>query len=310
MDILQKVSKDKHGIYVIDKDSATASESSTEGFEKIEKIFNFQDTINFLHLFRLLHALRFLQRSAKNGETVGDFAAGYCELPSLCASSFMKFNYYCFEFDYKKLVKASKRKIGSFNRVLVRKDLTKPNNLIPDNFFDCGICLEFAEHVDPTAFMDIFLFGLNRVLKMGAKVLFSTPNIAAGGVLGAWHIHEYTYKEFVNIVEAAGFEVLESFGLSSSNDRTAMPSFPEFFDKFKDMMPSSFSSQFKLINKPEVSREFSLICRKILDPVNNISSKIDISESIRYNLDREEKKRQRLSKREKNSAKVVRVKPV
>lgn len=307
MNLLQdKVQTDKHGIYVIDSDGTTAHESSTEGFEKVEKIFNLQDTMNFLHLFRLLHALRFLQRFAKNDTNVGDFAAGFCELPSLCASNFRKYNYYCFEYDYKKLVKASKRKIGSFNRILVRKDLTRGVDIIPNEFFDAGICLEFSEHVDPMALMDVFLPELNRVLKMGAPVLFSTPNIAAGGVLGAWHIHEYTYTEYREIVETAGFEILEAYGLSSSNDRSIESSDTAFFEHFRNMMPSSFSSQFKLIDQPEVSREFSLVCRKKATSASKISSIVDISESLRYNEERREKKRTKEEKNKKPS-KIKRV---
>ena len=102
----------------------------------------------------------------------------------------------------------------------------------PDNTFDVVVCWETMEHFNFNVLP--FLWELARVLKPGGEAAFTVPNMARlesrarllvgrgisspvaeladqlrGNTFGL-HWREYTMDELVDVVEYAGFEVLET----------------------------------------------------------------------------------------------------
>jgi len=85
-----------------------------------------------------------------------------------------------------------------------RADATK----IPyrDSSFDYLFCTEVLEHIpnSEAVLQDCF-----RVLKPGGSAFFTCPN--GKGVAGKYmcaHIRFFSYKEFINVIEEAGFEIV------------------------------------------------------------------------------------------------------
>jgi methionine biosynthesis protein MetW len=95
-----------------------------------------------------------------------------------------------------------------------------------DNFFDIVVAGEIIEHIFDT---DLFLTEIRRVLKLGGKLLISTPNVASLGrrlllLFGAsplvelspnepgsvGHIRYFTFKTLKKILEKHGFKILAS----------------------------------------------------------------------------------------------------
>lgn len=97
-----------------------------------------------------------------------------------------------------------------------------------DGQADCAVFSEVIEHLNPH-YVGHTLSEINRVLKNGGGPILTTPNIASlfrrlGLLLGiqpqyVYHVHEYTMREVVELLEAYSFKILEA-RYSDVNDLT------------------------------------------------------------------------------------------
>lgn len=252
----------KDGYYV--QHSSLKDISSLEGYEMTDRILSFKNISNFIHLFRVWIGFGFVRNNFKNGATIVDIGSGFCEIPDLLACNFGKYNYYCLEFDSKKLEKVAKRKIGSFNRVLVQTDLSKASLPFADDAVDCAISIESIEHIPKDNGLKLLL-EINRILKVGGKLLLTTPNVRNSEMVEAFHIYEYEFNEMRAFLATAGFEILECFGLNiSKNIRNIDKQRKDdaCYNSLRKILPSSVIKPFFSFDKPDESKAFGIICRK------------------------------------------------
>ncbi len=255
---------DEYGIYLQHDKRKYPDESSLEGFDQMRRLGECQDMRNWLHMYRVLMGFKFLSDSTKKHAVVADIGAGYCEMPSMCQTAGKRFNYYCFEFDYKKLKTVSQRKIGNFNRILIRSDLTQGKLPLPKACVDTVVCAEFAEHIGKELWISL-LKDISRVCKVGAKAIFTTPNIEAGGIPMAEHIYEYAHYEFSELIEAAGFDIDRKFGLASSlNIRNYDKRYAsnKLYKSIRRIWPSQFIKPLIGTEDPANCKEVVLFCTK------------------------------------------------
>lgn len=119
------------------------------------------------------------------------------------------------------------RYFPSANPVGTKNDLrTEPLGFL-DNTIDSLICLEVIEHLSDVPYhhattltgLFFFLEEVYRVLKVGGKALFSTPNAASlwtiqraflqqPPMMYEWHFREFTVDEIRRIMESVGLEVV------------------------------------------------------------------------------------------------------
>lgn len=285
IDTIAKLPTDEHGIYIQHSVCENSETCSFEGFDQMLKLGQCHDVINWLHMYRILMGYKFLLSKVKPMSVIADLGAGYCELPMMCQTAGRRFNYYCFEFDYKKLKTVAARRIGRFNRVLIRSDLSQGIIPLPDESVDAIICTEFAEHIAQERFIAL-LADINRICKPGCQVVFSTPNILGGGIPKADHIYEYTHDEFVELIEAAGFAINHKFGLASSkNIRNFDKSLAgnTLYESIREVWPSVFIKPLMGTDDPASCKEVVLHCTKA-GPYDAARIKlIDFSMSAKFN---------------------------
>jgi len=238
---ISRLQPDQHGILVAN--NIKPQGCSLEGFKQLDRLETGEDLRNYLHLFRMMLAYRFVTSNAKQGSVVADIGAGYCEMTKFFATAGCKFDYYAFEADRSKLVSAAKMKVGSFKRRLIQIDLSLGRVPLPDNSVDVLLCLEFAEHIPRSCFISL-LSDLNRICKNGAPALFTTPNCMGGGVPNADHVYEYTHTEFESLLAAAGFKVVDAFGIASKHninaiDKTSLAA-NDFYRNMRKLLPPAF----------------------------------------------------------------------
>jgi len=81
--------------------------------------------------------------------------------------------------------------VENTNEKVEFKQMTIPPIEFADNSFDAAICFQVIEHIkDDHAFVK----EIERVLKPGASIIFTTPNIKTTLTRNPWHIREYTVK--------------------------------------------------------------------------------------------------------------------
>ncbi|MEM0241072.1 MAG: class I SAM-dependent methyltransferase [Candidatus Nezhaarchaeales archaeon] len=123
----------------------------------------------------------------------------------------------------------------------IRADLERNRLDLADASMDCAVFTEVLEHLSPYCVGHI-ISEINRVLKPGGKLVLTTPNIASLfrrlrlllGVQPQYitHIHEYTKKEVVELLERHGFRILEAH-YSEVNDLTLVDAEPGDHMKLK-----------------------------------------------------------------------------
>ncbi len=94
------------------------------------------------------------------------------------------------------------------------QDLTvNPHIDFPDGYFDVIVCFEFMEHIK-TQFLPPIIDEAYRLLRVGGKGLFSTPNSnGSNKKLPKDHIYEYSYEECISLFYEAGFYIMDAVGV-------------------------------------------------------------------------------------------------
>ena len=123
----------------------------------------------------------------------------------------------------------------------IRADLERDRLDLADGSVDCAVFTEVLEHLNPY-YVGRTMSEINRVLKPGGRLILTTPNIASlfrrlRLLLGAQpqyvtHVHEYTKREVVELLEKHGFRVLEA-RYSEINDLTYVDAEPGEHVKLK-----------------------------------------------------------------------------
>ncbi|MEM2079649.1 MAG: class I SAM-dependent methyltransferase [Nitrososphaerota archaeon] len=131
----------------------------------------------------------------------------------------------------------------------VRADLERDRLDLADASVDCAVFAEVLEHLNPY-YVGHTMSEVSRVLKLGGKLILTTPNIASLfrrlrlllGVQPQYvtHVHEYTRREVVELLERYGFRVLEA-RYSEVNDLTLVDAEPGEYVK-----PRSYRDLLKL----------------------------------------------------------------
>ncbi|MEM2197353.1 MAG: class I SAM-dependent methyltransferase [Sulfolobales archaeon] len=126
----------------------------------------------------------------------------------------------------------------------VRADLERDRLDLADASVDCVVFTEVLEHLNPY-YVEHAISEVSRVLKLGGKLILTTPNIASLfrrlrlllGVQPQYniHVHEYTKKEVVELLERHGFRVLEA-RYSEVNDLTYVNAEPGEHVKLKSYL--------------------------------------------------------------------------
>lgn len=103
-----------------------------------------------------------------------------------------------------------------FDISYIKADLERDRMAIGNRACDVAIFTEVLEHINPY-YVHHTLYEINRVLKTGAFIILTTPNIASlfrrlKLLLGRnpvyrYHVKEYTKDEVENMLESAGFKV-------------------------------------------------------------------------------------------------------
>ena len=124
---------------------------------------------------------------------------------------------------------------------MIKADLERDKLDLADNSVDCAVFTEVLEHLNPY-YVSHAMSEINKVLKLGGKLILTTPNIASlfrrlRLLLGiqpqyVTHVHEYTKKEVEELLKKHGFRVIKSL-YSEINDLTLVNAEPGEHMKIK-----------------------------------------------------------------------------
>jgi len=254
--------KFEDGIYI--QHTALQEISSLEGYDMVNRLLTFKNLQNFIHLMRVWLGYNFVSKYAGPFSVVVDLGCGFAEIPDLLFCNRHKHNYYCLDFDIRKLKKVAERKIGSYNRVLVQNDLSRTELPFPDNSVDAVLCIETLEHI-PLGAGIALLYEVNRKLKDDGVFLVTTPNVRNSKTVEAFHIYEWEYSELTETLVALGFVITDTFGLNIAKNITTLDSANkgvEDYEIARKILPSAIVKPFFSFKYPYDSRAFGLICRK------------------------------------------------
>jgi len=127
---------------------------------------------------------------------------------------------------------------------VIKADLERDKLDLADNSVDCAVFTEVLEHLNPY-YVSHAMSEINKVLKLGGKLILTTPNIASlfrrlRLLLGiqpqyVTHVHEYTKKEVEELLKKHGFRVIKSL-YSEINDLTLVNAEPGEHMKIEDQV--------------------------------------------------------------------------
>jgi SAM-dependent methyltransferase len=139
-----------------------------------------------------------------------------------CALKLMGYKVIAYDYDPDPYLDIAK----AYNVKVVKCDLERDSIDMEDESVDCAVFSEVIEHINPY-YINHTLSEINRVLKVGGKLIVTTPNIASlfrrlKLLLGKQpvyklHVKEYTKDEVEELLRNSGFKMLESF-YSEVND--------------------------------------------------------------------------------------------
>lgn len=124
------------------------------------------------------------------------------------------------------------------------------------NKYDVIICLEVAEHVEPSMTLDI-LRGIKERLAPGGVAFVSTPCYDAHTGAAANHVNEMSYDAFGSLIEHAGLGIQASYGTFASIKDYKDKMYPEHrasFDALREYYDSNYLSTIFAPLYPQHSR--------------------------------------------------------
>ena len=174
----------------------------------------------YLEFWRRALVLELVRKYCPKGGTVIDLGAQ----PFIISCALKLMNYEVIAYDYN-----PGRYLGiakACNVKVVKCDLERDSLDLKDSSVDYAVFSEVLEHINPY-YVHHTLTETNRVLKVGGKLIVTTPNIASlfrrvKLLLGKQpvyrlHVKEYTKDEVEKLLKEYGFRILESF-YSEVND--------------------------------------------------------------------------------------------
>jgi 2-polyprenyl-3-methyl-5-hydroxy-6-metoxy-1,4-benzoquinol methylase len=126
--------------------------------------------------------------------------------------------------------------------------------LATEDAYTLGVCIEVIEHMDVEDGRKL-LAGFRTLLTDDGKLILSTP--VFNGRAAKNHIHEYTVPELQQLIEEAGFTVLERYGtFASYRDivKVATPAHREVLDGIRQLYSEEVTACFLAPLYPDESR--------------------------------------------------------
>jgi SAM-dependent methyltransferase len=174
----------------------------------------------YLEFSRRLLVTQLVERYAPKGGVVADLGAQPFIVS--CALKLMGYEVIAYDYEPDRYLDIAK----AFGVKVVKCDLECDSLGMEDGSIDCAVFSEVIEHLNPY-YVNHTLAEINRILKMGGKLIVTTPNIVSlfrrlKLLLGKQpvyrlHVKEYTKYEVEELLRNSGFKILESF-YSEVND--------------------------------------------------------------------------------------------
>ncbi|MEM4553782.1 MAG: class I SAM-dependent methyltransferase [Ignisphaera sp.] len=214
--------------------------SALLGLEQLVRSLNNARVLHsfYLEFGRRLYTLKLVLKFCPPGSEVVDLGAS----PFIVSCALARLGYRVTTVDYDP---AEYSTIASACGLkTVRADLERDKLDLADGSMDCAVFTEVLEHLNPHH-VEHTMSEVSRFLKPGGKLILTTPNIASLfrrlrlllGVQPQYvtHVHEYTKKEVVELLERYGFRVLEA-RYSEVNDLTFVDAGPGEYLKLKSYL--------------------------------------------------------------------------
>jgi len=167
----------------------------THGDEKVKHSF-------YVEFHRRLLVLRLVEEYCQKGVVVDLGAQPFIVS---CALKLMDYEVIAYDYDPEPYLNIAK----TFGVKVVKCDLEQDSLSMEDDLATCVVFSEVIEHINPY-YVNHVIAEINRILKVGGKLIITTPNIASLSrriklLLGMqpqyrFHVHEYTKKGVGSIV--------------------------------------------------------------------------------------------------------------
>lgn len=174
----------------------------------------------YLEFWRRALVLELVRKYCPKGSTVIDLGAQPFIMS--CALKLMGYEVIAYDYDPDRYLRIAK----TCNIKVIKCDLERDSLDLENDSIDCAVFSEVLEHINPY-YVYHTLAEINRVLKVGGKLIITTPNITSlfrriKLLLGKqpiyrFHVKEYTKNEVEELLRNSGFKILESF-YSEVND--------------------------------------------------------------------------------------------
>jgi SAM-dependent methyltransferase len=168
----------------------------------------------YLEFSRRLLLLQLVEKYASKGGVVIDLGAQPFIVSS--ALKLMGYDVIAYDYDPDRYLDIAK----AFGVKVVKCDLERDSLGMENETVDCAVFSEVIEHINPY-YVNYTLAKINRILKVGGKLIITTPNIASlfrrlKLLIGKQpvyrlHVKEYTKYEVEELLRNSGFKILESF---------------------------------------------------------------------------------------------------
>ena len=226
--------------------SSKTSENSKKALLEIEKIVqSIQDAkalaSYYLEFWRRVIVLELIKEVCPKGSVVADLGAQPFIVS--CALKLMGYEVIAYDYDPDPYLDIAK----AFGVKVVKCDLERDSLGMEDGSVDCAILSEVIEHINPY-FVNYTLSEVNRILKVGGKLIITTPNIASlfrrlklligKTPIYRLHVREYTKYEVEGLLRDHGFRICESF-YSEVNDLHFVEANPHDYlmiDGYRDLI--------------------------------------------------------------------------
>jgi SAM-dependent methyltransferase len=192
------------------------SEIAKHALLEIEKIVKDEKVLAsyYQEFWRRAMVLELVMKYCPKGSVVIDLGAQPFIVSS--ALKLMGYDVIAYDYDPDRYLDIAK----AFGVKVVKCDLERDSLGVENETVDCAVFSEVIEHINPY-YVNYTLAEINRVLKVGGKLIITTPNIASlfrrlKLLIGKQpvyrlHVKEYTKYEVEELLRNSGFKILESF---------------------------------------------------------------------------------------------------